>query len=277
MHFEKPIWVNGKSAQSIAATDRGLAYGDGVFETIKVVAGQQTLEPLHWQRLACGVDRLGIKLDVIKTREESRHFLRSSGAAEAVLKIVVTRGSGGRGYNPEGVNSASRVMSLHPLPQYPSKYARDGINTKLCELRLGQSSFAGIKHLNRLEQVMARSEWQGSTYQEGLLQDFEGRVIEGTMTNIFLVDEQGKLLTPSLRRNGVDGVCRQYILENATSWQLSVDEADVSLDMLARAREVFVANSVNGVWPVKACGRYEWPVGAVTRVIQSRVMDVLNA
>ncbi len=270
-------WVNGKPSEMISITDRGLSYGDGLFETIRIANGRQTLDYLHWQRLRAGARRLGITLDIEQVWKESLLFLESSDITEAVLKVIVTRGSGGRGYNAAGCGQASRIMSLHALPEYPKHYAVDGVNIRFCDLRLGQSSFAGLKHLNRLEQVTARSEWQGAAYAEGLLRDFEGRIIEGTMSNLFFIDHQEVIVTPSLVRNGVAGVCRQYIMEQARDWGMEVQEKDVFPDMLDKAREVFIANSVNGIWPVVSCDHRHWPVGDITRVIRDKVTGVLNA
>ncbi|WOG25761.1 aminodeoxychorismate lyase [Endozoicomonas sp. 8E] len=269
-------WVNGEPASEVLVSDRGLAYGDGLFETIRVRAGVPTLFDLHCKRLCSGVVVLGIPFDLEAFKNEVRDFLQKRNLKEGVLKAIVTRGSGGRGYNPEGCDRPSRILSFHPLPAYPDDPAIKGVRLHRCKIRLGDNVFAGIKHLNRLENVMARSEWQGTECLEGLLLGMDDRLIEGTMSNLFLIS--GKTLrTPGLGKSGVKGVCRDLILEQACQWGFQAEVGDYHLQDLAKADEVFVCNSVNGVWPVIACGHLHWSVGSVTRTVRDKVQEVLNA
>lgn len=275
--MQQIAWINGQPETGLPLDDRGLAYGDGLFETVRIAGGQLTLAAWHKQRLSFSSARLALALDSVQLWQEVGLFLQAQAAGDGVLKIIITRGSGGRGYNSAGCQQVRRILSLHPLPVYPASHAQQGIAVRLCRLRIGQSSLAGIKHLNRLEQVLARSEWQDSAYGEGLVCDFAGRLIEGTMSNLFVVDSQGVLVTPSLDCCGVAGVCRQYILDNAPGWGIAVREQALFPDDLSQARELFVANSVNGVWPVVSCGQSRWPVGALTRLIRDKVAEELNA
>ena len=270
------VWVNGEVAASVAVTDRGLSYGDGLFETIKVVNGRPTLFDLHLNRLRESAAFLGIQFSIEQLKVEVAAFLPSICQADGILKIILTRGSGGRGYNPAGCEHTSRILSFHDLPAYGLAPSEQGIRLFHCRTRLGQSVLAGMKHLNRLENVLARSEWEvGSGCLEGLVQDFEGQIIEGTMSNLFFVQD-GILKTPDLSRCGVKGVCRQYILGSARFWGLEVEESDYDLAVLEQADEVFVCNSVNGVWPVVACGERSWPVGEVTLAVRDKLMEVMN-
>ena len=271
------FWINGQPAGDIPANDRGLAYGDGVFETIKVVSGKLTLPVLHWQRLCAGTGRLRISLDSGLLQRECADFLRDNGFTEGILKIIVTRGSGGRGYNPFGCDQARRILSFHPLPSYPSSLSVQGTAIRLCQHRSGHSLLAGIKHLNRLDQVLARAEWHDTECYEGLMMDLDDRIIEGTMTNVFLVMDDGMLVTPALNHTGVAGVARAYILQEAVRWGVSVVEKPVMINTLEKACEVFLVNSVNGVWPVIACGHLRWEVGTVTRMVRDKIAGVLNA
>ncbi|MGI9277156.1 MAG: aminodeoxychorismate lyase [Endozoicomonas sp.] len=270
------VWINGRPGSSIPVNDRGLAYGDGVFETVRVASGRPVMAELHWRRLSDSARRLGIELCVEQVENEVGLFLTELPDSEGVLKLIVTRGSGGRGYNPSGSGPARRILSFHPLPEYPSNPAFEGIRLYPCKTRLGNSSLAGLKHLNRLENVMARSEWQGGECLEGLVLDWEGRPVEGTMSNLFLVKKDGLLVTPLLDHCGVKGVCREYILEQASGWGLKVFEQAVQLSDLERASEVFTCNSVNGVWPVVAFRDIDWPVGPVTCDVRDRILDELN-
>ncbi|MRI35219.1 aminodeoxychorismate lyase [Endozoicomonas sp. OPT23] len=272
-----PVWVNGVNESVLPVTDRGLAYGDGLFETIRVVNGLPTLYDLHLTRLAESASFLGIDLSVKQLKTEVAGFLQAVNQPGGILKVILTRGSGGRGYNPAGCSDSSRILSFHDLPDYGVAPREQGIRLFPCETRLGQSVLVGMKHLNRLENVMARREWAAEAgCLEGLVQDFDGHIIEGTMSNLFFV-QNGILKTPHLSRCGVKGVCREYILDNAALWGLKIETADYSFAELAAADEVFVCNSVNGVWPVTGCGNKSWAVGEVTCRVRDKLMEVINA
>ena len=268
------VWVDGVAQALIPVSDRGLAYGDGLFETIRVAGGKTTMDAYHWQRLQCSCQRLGIALNLAQLRDEVAAFLQASKVSSGVLKVIVTRGSGGRGYDPQGCGSPRRILSLHSLPERKPDPAFAGARVKMCHLRLGRSALAGLKHLNRLEQVLARNEWQGDYYHEGLLSDDSGHLIEGTMSNLFVVNHQGELITPDLSFCGVAGVCREFIIDLARSRGLAVREESVSpvLDVA----EVFLCNSVNGIWPVVECEKRVCLLVPVTTLIRDCVLEKLH-
>lgn len=266
-------WVDGKPVSEIPTTDRGLAYGDGVFETVRVVAGEMTLAHYHWARLAASCERLGIAVNITDMQQAVRRFL--TGRDTGILKVMVTRGSGGLGYNPKACGSRLIFLWRH-LPAYPASHWVTGIELYPCSLPLGlQPALAGIKHLNRLEQVLARAEWDDSRYAEGLLTNLNGHLIEGTMSNLFLV-KSGVLCTPDLRLSGVAGVMRQWILDTMPERGIMTQVRDISLQDMRQATEVFVSNSVNGVWPVVAYAGMQWGTGSVTRQVQSAVTGILH-
>lgn len=268
------VWVDGVAQATIPASDRGLAYGDGLFETIRVVNGKTTLDAYHWRRLQYACQCLGIALNLSQLQGEVAAFLQASGADSAVLKVIITRGSGGRGYNPQGCCSPRRILSIHPLPEREPDPCVAGARVRVCQLRLGRSALPGVKHLNRLEQVLARAEWQGDYYHEGLLLNDSGYIIEGTMSNLFVVNHQGELITPDLSFCGVAGVCRELVIDLAHYHGLTVREQLVSpaLDVV----EVFLCNSVNGIWPVIECEGREWPIGPITTLIRDSVLEKLH-
>ena len=274
--YQTPVWINGKIQYSLASSDRGLAYGDGLFETIRIASGKPTFAQLHWQRLISGCERLGISLDREILEREVHAFLRTFGANNHILKVIITRGSGGRGYSPEGCSHTTRCLSLHPLPNRKKDPALSGARVMSCQLRLGQSVLAGMKHLNRLEQVLARAEWQGAEWDEGLVCDFDGYLVEGTMSNLFIITKSGRLLTPELSRCGVSGVCREYIINKANDFGLSVAVGRYRLNELDIA-EMFLCNSVNGVWPVVEYDDNHWGIGPVTCRIRDFLLEELNA
>jgi 4-amino-4-deoxychorismate lyase len=236
--------VNGSDQDSITGNDRGLAYGDGVFETIRLHNNKPVLLGSHLNRLALGAQRLQISLN-LEHLEQELEQLALEYPAQGVLKILVTRGTGGRGYRPPAEADTTRLLTLHPLPDYAG--TDKGINVFVCNQRLArQPSLAGIKHLNRLEQVMASLEWPGAEFHEGLMLDTSDFVVEGTRSNIFW-GEKDKLFTPALDKCGVEGVMRNYLLEK-------IPEAEpienCTLDRLMDAEEIFFCNSIFGIWPV---------------------------
>ena len=268
-------WVDGLPADGLPSLqDRGLAYGDGLFETIAVKAGSPRLLELHMQRLALGCSRLAITADHALIRSELLAYAHQMG--EGVLKLILTRGDGQRGYGAFAEAQPRRILQASPSAAYPLANARDGVALYGCATRLSeQPLLAGLKHLCRLEQVIARSEWQDPAYAEGLMRDTSGRVIEGVFSNIFLVRD-GILLTPDLQRSGVAGVMRAALLAEAVRLAIPCHVTDISLEQLQQADELFVCNSVYGVWPVRAFADLSWPVGPLTRKLQGIARTLLD-
>ncbi|OAL57750.1 MULTISPECIES: aminodeoxychorismate lyase [unclassified Halomonas] len=222
--------------------DRGLAYGDGLFETVLLYAGAPVLWRYHMARLTEGCDRLGIPLP---SQEALDATWQGDPRAEfEVLKLILTRGSGGRGYaQPEQM--VPRLLSRRTPFQPSVERWQSGVTIRICDLRLArQPRLAGIKHLNRLENVLARQEWNDAAIAEGVLADSEDLVVEATSMNIFW-HQAGQVLTPTLDQCGVAGTLRAALLE-----QGGVVQATLSLHQLADVERLWVANSVQGVWPV---------------------------
>ena len=254
--------------------DRGLAYGDGLFETIRVVGGQAKLLDRHLQRLIDGCQRLSIPVDDAEMHRELVQFCQV--LEQGVAKLIVTRGSGQRGYAPPQPCQPQRLLLGAALPAYPLQHAESGIRIFPCETRLAeQPRLAGIKHLNRLEQVLARAEWSDPAFAEGLMRDTSGRVVEGVFSNLFMVIAGG-LRTASLTRCGVAGVMRAEIMARASQQGLAVVEGDIGYRELLQADEVFLCNSLYGIWPVTGLAERVWPVGPLTRKLQAVVADLLS-
>ena len=240
--------IDGRPASHLDLADRGLAYGDGLFETLRYSDGRLLFADLHLARLARGGERLGIPIDTGALRADIETILAAAPPAGAVLKIIVTRGAGGRGYRPPAHAASTRILTLHPLPEYPAAFADTGIRVFVCRQRLAlQPALAGMKHLNRLEQVLASREWPDDGFQEGLMLDTAGHVVEGTRSNLFLV-RNGRLFTPSLAACGVDGVMREVLLRHFGD---QVTVTDCPRAWLDDADEIFVCNSIFGIWPVR--------------------------
>jgi 4-amino-4-deoxychorismate lyase len=270
------ILVNGQNQNHIDVADRGLHYGDGLFETIAVNDGQPRLWERHWRRLSMGCRRLGLAQPEpgMLWEEASRVCC---GVDRGVLKIILTRGAGGRGYHPPQTGQATRIMATYPWPAYPEANWRQGVAVRLCTTRLGRNSaLAGMKHLNRLEQVLARSEWEASHIAEGLMLDDDDHIIAGTMSNLFIVTAQG-LLTPVLTACGVAGVMRSVILDLATELDIAWQEAPLRLEDLHRADEVFLSNALIGIWPVRRIEQRDYGVGSLTELLGGRLKALLGA
>jgi 4-amino-4-deoxychorismate lyase len=258
------ILVNGANETSIAADDRGLLYGDGLFETVLFVGGHAPLWPRHMARLAQGCARLLLPApDADLLAREATHA--STGHARAVVRITLTRGAGPRGYAIAESVHATRIVAANPAPLVPLDWYHSGLRVRACALRLSeQPRLAGIKHLNRLEQVLARAEWNDANIAEGVLCDGAGRVIGATAANLFAVIA-GRLLTPALERCGVAGVARAEVLVQRPDCAVR----DLTMAELMQADEIFLTNSVRGILPVTALDDRRWPVGDIARALQA--------
>lgn len=241
--------INGLPTAMLSVADRAVHYGDGLFETITIVDGKPRHWELHMQRLRRGCAQLQIPApESIMLLDDVTRL--SADYPRAIIKLIVTRGTGGRGYRPDALAQPTRIVSRHDWPEYPARYYDQGVITRLCDLRLArQPRLAGIKHLNRLEQVLARAEWSAPEVFEGILLDHDGLVIEGTMSNLLLW-HNGELITPLLDQCGVRGVMRQVVLQHADASGCTVREQPVELDLLASVDEVWLCNSVFGIIPV---------------------------
>jgi 4-amino-4-deoxychorismate lyase len=263
--------VNGVPGESISVHDRGFQYGDGLFETMAVVKGVSLLWDRHMQRLFHGAARLGIDAPPESLlRHEAEQLGR--GVERAVLKIILTRGLSGRGYAPDKQAQSTRTVSLSPWPDYPFEQRTHGVAAQFCRNMISRNqATAGIKHLNRIEQVLARAELEQDC-REGLMCNEFGHVIEGTMTNLFIVS-QDRLLTPDLSHSGVEGVMRGLVLERAVERSLDARVMNISKSDVLQADEVFLTNSLIGLWPVRRIETKEYPLGGMTQRIQEAIVD----
>lgn len=257
--------VNGEWANAVPADDRGLQYGDGVFETLAVCGGLPEQWGRHFARLSRGCERLGIPVpSEALLADEAAQVCRGMGLT--ILKIIVTRGPGGRGYRTPSRPSPTRILTLHRWPEYPRWYETEGIDATVCQTRLGSNPrLAGIKHLNRLENVLARAEW-GEAYQEGLMLDNADQVIEGTMSNLFLIQD-GVLITPDLGECGVAGVTRARIIDWAEDRLRQVEVRPVGLSEVHGAEGLFLCNSIVGIWPIRGLGEIRFAIHPLVEIL----------
>jgi 4-amino-4-deoxychorismate lyase len=239
-------WINGRKREHIDHRDRGLQYGDGVFETVRIRGSRPRLLEYHLDRLYAGCRRLGIAgpaRPALRRELERTARLRTDG----ILKLILTRGVGLRGYRPTGLERHTRILSLHSLPKGLLANSAVPVRVRVCATTLGLNpGLAGLKTLNRLESVMARGEWRDARIWEGLMQDEDENFVCGTMSNLFI--KRGRsLMTPVLDRCGVAGVMRRWVLEEAAQLGLRAVERRIRWRDLQEAEEVFMTNSLVGV------------------------------
>lgn len=238
---------------SVPLNNRAFNYGDGLFETIAVTSGRIPLLKFHLARLTNGCTRLQMdfkKEDAVELADHIKTIAESLGTG--LIKVTIVRESGGRGYRPKADAGVDiYLQEFEHLPALSQGQLEAGVEVRECQVRLAtQPILAGLKHLNRLENVLARNEWQDETIFEGLLLDYQGLIIEVTQANIFL-NIGDRWLTPDLSFSGVAGVYRQYILESANDISESFVVCTLSMDDLEKADACFVCNSVYGIVPVR--------------------------
>lgn len=257
MTSSQQFLINGRGEATLSPMDRGFTYGDGVFRTLRVHQGIPDTWALHYSKLVEDCNVLGIvcpDAELLLT-DIGRLFTQDE---KAVAKIIITRGEGARGYAVQSLAQPTRVVIKTPFPDYPQANFKAGVQLHLCRLRLPyQPVLAGIKHLNRLENVMARMEWTDSTIADGLLLDEHGHAIECTMSNVFARFDK-TLATPKLDKCGVAGVTRQRILEAASSLGYRPEVRSMPLAELMQADELITCNSLYGAWQVRAFNGRHW-------------------
>ena len=259
--------INGSFDHAISPFDRGFAYGDGVFRTLVIRDGLPEHWPQHYQKLVADCGAIGIVCPSAELlMSDLQQLFLPDGLTEnqlAIAKIIITRGEGERGYAPPAVTMPLRVIIKTAMPQYPEENFVNGVNLYVCETRLAhQPKLAGVKHLNRLENVLARMEWNDPTIADGIMLDADSNVIECTSANIF-ARFGDILLTPGLRQCGVAGITRQRIMNIAHSLSLKIAVETINVEKLLSADEVIICNSLYGAWQVREIQHKTWQTGAL--------------
>ncbi len=276
--FQKLTMINDAFVDQLEVSDRGLAFGDGLFETLRLSRGCAPLWHFHLDRLEVGCARLGIAISRAHLDASFQRFVSAIPAeTNAVLKLIVTRGSGGQGYRPLKTCSPTLIWQCLP-PADTAHLARDGVALHRCQVPIYPNpNLAGLKHLNRLDYVLAAKALPEIPDIQGLLLDHRGNLLEAIHHNLFFVKDH-VLMTPRMSDAGVKGVMRRLILERiAPACSISVQEDDFPIDALIQADEVFLSNSVRGVWPVKLFEQMSWVVpGLVTSQIQSQIEKIFT-
>jgi 4-amino-4-deoxychorismate lyase len=269
--------INGSFEQAISALDRGFSYGDGVFRTMRVRNGLPVSWPFHYQKLVADCAVIGIVcpsaellMSDFQKLFEQELFLDDS---NLVAKIIITRGEGERGYAPPVITVPTRVLIKSNLPQYSAAHYEQGVQLHVCDTKFAaQPKLAGIKHLNRLENVIARMEWRDESIFDGLMMNDANQVIECTMSNIF-VRFGNQLVTPDLSKCGVAGITRQRILGLSSVLDLAVSIQEITLEQLLKADEVIICNSLYGAFQVTKVVDISWSKQGLADKIRNIVIN----
>jgi len=272
--------VNGIAGVELSVLDRGLHFGDGVFETIACLHGRARFLALHLERLTLGCQTLGFPpppQDLL--RDEVERLARAQD--RSIVKLIVTRGPATvRGYAANGREQATRLAIRYPWPVEDPVLQRQGVSVALAAMRLGENpALAGLKHCNRLEQILARNELEAAEAVEALMLSRSGKLVSGIMTNVFLVDgspQSPRLRTPAIDSCGVAGVMRRVVLREAARAGIPATECALWPADLAAATEIFLTNARVGIWPVSRLGERTLTPGRMTRRVQDLLEPLLD-
>lgn len=249
--------INGLEQDTLPASDRAVQFGDGCFTTARILDGHVCLLEAHIRRLQHGCEKLMIPFTHWDTLRQEMCQL-ASGKHSGVLKVIISRGSGGRGYSAASCLAPTRILSVSAYPAHYSRWREDGVTLTLSPVRLGRNPMlAGIKHLNRLEQVLVRTHLEQTDADEALVLDSEGFITECCAANLFW--RQGRnVFTPALDQAGVNGIMRQFCLQQLAHSDFHVVEVNAKEEVLPTADEVIICNALMPVVPVRACGQLRW-------------------
>lgn len=274
---EPAIWIDGQPCNSLPLPDRGLDFGDGVFETLLLYRGQPLYPDLHLRRLERGLARLGfpdntpgaagdyLSRALADLREQWRW---------ASLRLTVTRGTGPRGYAPPESPAPRVIITASPIAAPADRPAPLSLAVATTRWSI-QPRLAGIKHLNRLEQVLAVAEARSAGVDDALMLDGAGNVCSLSAANLF-IREGGRLHTPSLKSCGIAGTRRALLLEHwGQAAGLAVVEDDFDLQRLLAADEVFCSNALIGFRPVGNLEGRRWDDYTICRALHRRVLEEL--
>lgn len=252
------IWINGKPQADISARDRAVQFGDGCFTTARIHSGRVMMFGAHIERLKAACARLLIT-DVNWSALEDEMRTAASARAEGVLKVIITRGEGGRGYSPAGCGAPLRLIALADYPVQYHHFRQTGVRLALSDVRLSRNPLlAGIKHLNRLEQVLIRAALDQTGADEAVVLDTDGMLVECCAANLFW--RKGEtLFTPDLRLSGVNGIQRQAVILTLRAKGVTIREVEQPFSTLADAEEVFITNALMPVLPVRQIDTWHYP------------------
>ena len=269
------IWVNGCPAEALPRPDRGLDFGDGLFETLLLLAGKPLYLELHMQRLEQGLRVLGFPNCLADIKDQVHTVLNSANLpGEMVMRVTVTRGGGPRGYTPPPAAAPRVIIVTSARVGHSSLELPAPARLAMAKVRWGcQPMLAGIKHLNRLEQVLAAREREAAAVDEVVMLNQAGGVVSVSTGNLFIVSDN-ELLTPQLRQCGVLGTRRRLIMEQlAPALGLQVREVELTVAQMESAMEVFYCNALVGLRPVGSLGAVRWQTHKVCSALHALLCE----
>ncbi|MEJ2794623.1 aminodeoxychorismate lyase [Iodobacter sp. LRB] len=241
--------LNGQLQDAISMADRAFQFGDGVFRTMRCTGGAIEFWARHYARLQQDCAALGI---ICPAESLLLEDFRKLTPVDAVLKIIITRGETARGYGSPPALAVNRIVQMAALPVYPDDFYQQGVKVRVCTTRASwQPALAGVKHLNRLENVLARREWSDPEIFEGLMLDRDDQIIEGVMSNVLVLSDS-ILSTPKLDQSGVHGVMCEAVFDAAVQHGWKVEKRVWKLDEIKKADAIWLTNSVMGLLPVSS-------------------------
>ena len=243
--------INGIAAEYLAADDRSIQFGDGLFETMLVRDGRVIQLAEHLDRLHVSAQRLSISMPQRPVFiDDIDKLIDEAGSACGVIKLIVTRGRSSRGYQYDHQAGSNRLVRFSAIQrQYSSILSAELLrgDLYLCNTPASvNTALAGMKHLNRLDNVLARNEFAADRYIDGLMSDVDGHIIEGSMSNLFAIRDR-VLYTPDLGRAGVDGVMRNTVLELAGQAGIEYSVCTLTRPELEQMDCLFITNSLIGM------------------------------
>lgn len=249
--LHKTLWLNGESAESLALLDRAIQYGDGFFTTVLIADKKVMNWPEHWQRIQSSCQQMKmplpskVELELWMQNALNTYFSEQS-STHCILKILLTRGEGGIGYS---MPKSAKVNTVFYIKAHAVNKNAPALKVGVCETQSSMHSLAGLKTLNRLENVMARTEMTENGFDEGVMLDALFRVVCGTQSNIYLIKDN-EIITPIIDKSGVAGTCRAALnnLLLQHGWKVTIKK--LVLSDLYKADELFFTNAVRGVQPV---------------------------
>ncbi len=262
------FYTEGQFIEQLSIMDRSIHYGDGLFETLLIDNYKPIFLSEHLERLHSDAQKLKIPVSSPdELRQSTDTFIKKFNVKSAIVKILLTRGEGTRGYTPNFQMPARLIFAAYPMIDINPEYYQQGVNLYICNTPMGLNPvLAGIKHMNRLEQVMAAAEFSQLDFYEGLMRDTNGNFIEGTKSNVFIVQNK-TLLTPSLLYSGVKGIMRQKVLMLAAKAGIKTRVMALTEKQLLEAQEVFICNSIQNILPVKSIMQQAFNKGELTKIM----------
>ena len=272
--------INGIAADYININDRSIHYGDGLFETILCNDNNLYYWQQHFQRLQTSAEQLKITCppEQVFLDDITKLLTDNDSRSACAIKIIVSRGKGERGYKFSKNTAVNRLVMLSSLDAgHSSVLSRKLLQGELfiCRQQVSiNENLAGLKHLNRLENVMARNEWDAG-YIDGLMLNANQHVIEGSMSNLFAITGD-QLFTPDLKLSGVNGIMREMIINLAVKNYIKTTVTNLTIDEISTMDELFISNSLLGMKAVTKLGDSLYKGQQVSDMIFSELLKTMD-